>query len=337
MSNSLTSRPAWRRPFLLEAGEELLVTSDPVRCLTNYVSASKAIGLNQSEFVASRMSSMPIPIDAGRPTVEGSRRRREGINPLMMWLPVMWLPQRLTQRCRFHVVDGDVIVIDPDSYFQGDPHSVPAPIEGLRLHTETSDAWVIRVALELTASDAYDAQSGTWLDVLDTVGINIDEVDDVARVQRWLNGDKDPDLDWLEDNYLDDGWQVPRDEVPSWALRAALATYPDLLDATWARGADSMLNIISDVKEGVDDGGIADATEAKFITSMICMLSGSFLRWYTTNESEWWNEMSRTVEAFRGSTIDLVSGPLSEIDGRLSKVRDECWPKMQIASAKYEI
>ena len=336
MSNSATHRPAWRRPFLLEADEALLVTSDPVRCLINHVSAAKAIGLGQAEFAASRMSPMPMPVNAGRPDDVTQRRRIAGVDPRMMWLPVMWLPQRLTERCRFHVVDSDVVVIDPNGYFSDDPHAVAAPIDGVPVRTETSDAWVIRVALELEASGAYDMESGTWLDVLDTVGVNIDDIDGAARVQRWLDGGADDDLDWLENNYLDDGWHVPRGEEPTWALRSALGMYPDLLDATWALGTDSMLNIVSDVVHGVSDGGIADAKEAKFIANMVCMLSGSLLRWYTNDEAQWWQEMSRTVESFQGTSNDLVAGPLSEIDGRLSRVRDDCWPKMEAASEKYE-
>jgi hypothetical protein len=46
--------------------------------------------------------------------------------------------------------------------------------------------------------------------------------------------------------------------------------------------------------------------------------------------------MSRTVESFHGTSNDQVAGPLSEIDGRLSRVRDDCWPKMEAASEKYE-
>jgi len=335
MSNSTTPRPAWRRPFLLEAGEALLVTNDPVRCLINHVSAAKSIGLGQDELAASRMSPMPMPVNAGRPHAATPRRRLAGVDPRMMWLPVMWLPPRLTERFRFHVIGDDVVVIDPNGYFRGDTHAVAAPIDGRPIRTETSDAWVVRVALELEASGAYDMESGSWLDVLDTISINIDDVDNVARVQRWLDGAPDIDLDWLENNYLDDGWQVPRGEEPAWALRSALAMYPDLLDATWALGTNSMLNIVEDVVQGVSDGGIADAKEAKFIANMVCMLSGSLLRWYTDAEAQWWQQMSRTVESFRGTSNDLVAGPLSEIDGRLSRVREDCWPKMESVSARY--
>ena len=335
MSNSTIAHPASRRPFLLEAGEALLVTSDPVRCLINHVSAAKAIGLGQDEFVTSRMSPMPIPVRAGRPRSDVRRRRLAGVEPASMWLPVLWLPKRLTERCRFHLIDGEVVVIDPNGYFSDDTRAVAAPIDGVRVHTETSDAWVVRVALELEASGAYDMESGTWLDVLDTVAVNIDDGDDVARVQRWLDGEPDDDLDWLENNYLDDGWQVPRGEKPSWALCSALSMYLDLLDATWALGTNAMLNIVDDVIHGVSDGGITDAKEARFIANMVCMLSGSLLRWYTNDEAQWWQEMSRTVESFRGTSNDLVVGPLREIDGRLARVRRDCWPKMEATSAKY--
>jgi hypothetical protein len=329
MSETPTNRPVWRRQFLLEAGEAMLVTRDPVRNLINHVSAAKAIGVPQSELVQSRMSPMPIPVNACRVEGNSTRRRIDGVDPQMMWLPVLWLPVRLTERSQFQLIDGDLVVIDPKGHYRGDPRVVASPIEGVPVNTETSDAWVIRVALELETAGVYDVESGSWLDVLDTVGINVDDIDDVARVERWLEGGADGDLDWLEENFLDDGWHVPTGEGPTWALRSAIGAYPDLLDATWALSSDSMLNIVSDVAQSVDQGEIADSTDAKFITNMVCMLSGTLLRYYSNDEAQWWSEMSRTVEAFQGSTNDLVTGPLSEIDGRLTRVREECWPKME--------
>lgn len=329
MSDSPTHRPAWRRQFLLETGESLLVTRDPVRNLINHVSAAKAIGVPQSELIQSRMSPMPFPINSCRVEVSTTRRRIVGIDAQMMWLPVLWLPERLAQRSQFQLVDGDIVVLDPKGHYRGDPRAVASPVEGVAVNTETSDAWAIRVALELEAAGVYDVESGSWLDVLDTVGINVDEIDDIARVERWLDGAADGDLDWLEANFLDDGWHVPAGEEPTWALRSAIGAYPDLLDATWALSSDSMLNIVSDVAHSVDHGEITDSTDAKFITNMVCMLSGTLLRYYSVDEAQWWAEMSRTVEAFEGTTNDLVTGPLSEIDGRLTKVREECWPRME--------
>ncbi len=329
MSDSATHRPAWRRQFLLEAGEALLVTRDPVRNLVNHVSAAKAIGVPQGELIQSRMSPMPFPVNACRPEGSTKRRRIEGVDPQMMWLPVLWLPERLTERSQFQLIDGDIVVLDPKGHYAGDPRAVTVPIEGVAINTETSDAWVIRVALELEAAGAYDVESGSWLDVLDTVGINVDDIDDYARVERWLEGASDSDLDWLEENYLDDGWHVPRGEEPTWALRSALGAYPDLLDATWALGTDSILNIVADVAQSVKEGEIADTADAKFVANMVCMMSGTLLRYYSVDEAQWWSEMSRTVEAFQGTTNDLVTGPLSEIDGRLTNVREECWPKME--------
>lgn len=321
---------AFRRPFLLEEGESLLVASDPVRSLANHVGAANAIGVRQADLIASRMSPVPFPVEGLR----RNGRRIDGVSATMMWLPLLWLPQRLIERAEFQFVDGEILVIDRHGHFTGDPQAIETPIEGHPVSTETTDLWVIRVALELEAAGAYDPDSGTWLDVLDTVGINVDEIDDARRVRRWLNGESDTDLDELNKGFM--AVSTNDDESPSWALRGALSTYHDLLNATWARGADSMLTVVSDMAVGVAEGEITEVQEAKFVANMICMLSGPLLRWYSDDEMDWWSEMSATVSEFVGTPGELVAGPLSNIDERLASVRDRTWPLMKSASEKYE-
>lgn len=325
---------ALRRQFILEAGESLLVTNDPMRCLANHVGAAHAISIRQSDLVASRMSPMPMPIRGGRP--DSGARRFPGIDPKMMWLPVLWLPARLRERCRFQFFDGDIVVIDEHGFFAGDTRAVATPIPGIEVNTESTDVWAIRVALELEACGAYDVDSGTWLDVLDAVGINVDEIEDVQRVESWLAGNPDEDLDRLQDIFMEQDSRDLYQEEPAWALSSALATYRDLLDATWALSSNSMLDAISQVTRGVEDGGITEASEAKFIANMLCMLAGPLLRWYSDDELEWWQEMSQSIERFSGSSHDLIAGPLAEIDNRLAAVRDDTWPRMQSATAKYD-
>ena len=326
------SAPAFRRPFLLEEGESLLVASDPVRSLANHVGAANAIGVRQADLIASRMSPVPFPVEGLR----RNGRRIDGVSASMMWLPLLWLPERLISRAEFQFVDGEILVVDRHGHFAGDPHAIEEPIAGYPVSTETTDLWVIRVALELEAAGAYDPESGTWLDVLDTVGINIDEIDDVRRVRRWLNGQSDADLDDLNENFMAASEDSNGVESPSWALRGALSTYHDLLNATWALGTDSMLTVVSDMALGVTDGEITEIQEAKFVANMICMLSGPLLRWYSDDEMDWWSEMSATVSEFVGTPGDLVAGPLTNIDERLASVRDHTWPLMKSASAKYE-
>lgn len=324
-----------RRPFVLEAGESLLVTNDPVRCLTNHVATANALGVTQRDLSVSRISPMPLPINGGRPELGSSRRRIEGINPRSMWLPLMWLPPRLIERVQFHVVDGDLVIIDPNGHFAGDPRSVSAPLPGHKVETESTDIWTMRVALELDASGAYDADSGTWLDVLDTIGVNVDDVDDESRVQRWLEGGEDSELSELDASFLSDTPGLDQGEAPSWAFVSALSTYRELLNATWALSTDSMLDTVSDLCRELEDGSIDEPEEAKFIANMVCMLAAPLLDWYRTDEMEWWSEMSKTVQNFSGTVSDFASGPLSEIDQRLLDVRTQTWPLMESTTEKF--
>jgi hypothetical protein len=332
-----------RRPFILEAGESLLVTNDPVRCLANHIGVAKALGIEQRDLIASRMSPMPLPVNGARPTLRsrttaGSdpRKRIAGLDPSMMWLPTLWLPDRLLTRARYQFVDGDIAVIDDHGYFAGDPRAVTTPIDDVEINTESTDVWVIRVALELVDAGAYDVDAGTWLDVLDTIGINADELDDVRRVERWMSGAADADLDELQATFMAVNPGIEGDGGATWALTSALANYRHLLDATWALSSDKMLDVVDDLMKGVNDGEITEESEAKFVANYVCILAQPLLRWYRDDEADWWHTMAQTVDDFTGSPSELVAGPLTEIDLRLTDVRETTWPRMESASIEFE-
>jgi hypothetical protein len=320
-----------RRRFLLGPGEALLVSESPVRNLMNHVGAARALGLTQAQLSASRLSPLPIPVNGGR----RGNRRSDGVKPAMMWLPLLWLPARLAQRVRFQFVAGELVVIDDDGYFAGDPHAVSQPIVGHTVSTETTDLWVIRVALELEVSGVYDEETGTWTDVLDGVDLSVEDPRDVERVRRWLKGAVDHVLDDLDESFMNDGRHVPEGESPSWAIREALGGYQDLLNATWALGTDSMLDVVTNLAHDVAEKLIARTNETKFVANMVCLLSGSLLQWYCDDEVAWWDEMSWVVQQFTGTPSEFVAGPLVAIDERLTEVRGDTWAKMQAAEAMY--
>ena len=318
-----------RRRFLLEPGQVLLMSESPVRNLMNHVGAARALGLTQAQLSTSRLSPLPIPVNGGR----SARRRIDEVKPAMMWLPLLWLPERLAQRVRFQFIDGELFVLDDDGYFAGDPHAVSQPIAGHTVSTETTDLWVIRVALELEASGVYDEETGTWTDVLDGVGLSVEDRRDVQRVRRWLEGGVDHVLDDLDESFMNDGRHVPEGESPSWAIREALGGYQDLLNATWALGTNSMLNVVTNLAHDVAEELITRIDETKYVANMACLLSGSLLQWYCDDEVAWWDEMSSAVQQLTGTPSELVAGPLVAIDERLTEVRGETWAKMQAACA----
>lgn len=320
-----------RRAFLLEPGESLLVPHDPLQTLANHIATATATGLSQSQLVASRMSRVPVPQNSGRM----GARRAPGIQPESMWWPLLWLPERLTRRVEYHVIDNDLVVVDPDGLFAGDPRTTTAPIDGYDLHRETTDVWVIRVLMEIEAADLYDPDDGTWADVLSGVGINIDSPSGRRRIERWLEGEPDEALDDLNAHFLNDGHHFPDGETPTWAFRSAVAIYNDLLDAAWTYGSEALRAIVEDVTNGIRVGGVEATGEGRYAARLVCQLSESLLQWYSDGESDWWRRMIDVVEAFDGTEEQMIDGVLSDIDRRLEEVNRVTRSRMESAIERY--
>ena len=62
---------------------------------------------------------------------------------------------------------------------------------------EPDDIWCLRVCLELQAAGLYDTDTGTWIDA-SLAGLNGNDPDTAARVDRWLAGAPDSLLDRLD-------------------------------------------------------------------------------------------------------------------------------------------
>lgn len=204
-----------RRPSLLEAGEPLLLCRSTIQTAVRFRSFVEETGLPSEAVLSSTLCATPLPIytDFGQDEHGRPRRRWAGTRAEAMWHPLMWLPPR---------VAGRYTITDPST-------------GSSRL--EDDDLWAIRTAFEVTASGLYDPETGTWVDILATVGINLDDELDMARVQDWLDGYPDEVLDDVDlSDYLD---VTPN----SWALEAALAMRNDLEAASWALISDDLLGM----------------------------------------------------------------------------------------------
>ncbi|MFC7879634.1 hypothetical protein [Isoptericola sp. NPDC057391] len=215
----------------------------------------------------SPLSAVPLPMPW---TVPAGRRRWPALRPEAMWHPLLWLPRRL-----------------------GTPRVLRDPAAG-RTRGEAYDEWALRVVLELTESapvtveggrwlllhdpahgrhvrpadpgdDAlvplYDAHSGTWLDVLATVGLDVDDPADVARVRAWLDGEPDEALDRVDlDRHLrargrDEAWALHRAQGPLAAPDGTRTYVEDLRDASSALVAREIDALVAVVDAGA--GGAA--------------------------------------------------------------------------------
>ncbi len=209
-----------RRALDVGPGEHLLLPASTLDTTGRLHLWRAFSGLYDGELLLSPLTASPLPMPW---TVPAGHRRWPGLRPAAMWHPLLWLPARLRS-----------------------PITLRDPLTG-ETWGETYDEWATRVALEMTESgpvvidgeqwvllhdphhgrhvrplgpdDAnlvplYDPITGTWLDVLSTVGLDVDDPDHLARVERWLAGDDDEALDAVD---LDVFLQAA-DRDPAWAL-----------------------------------------------------------------------------------------------------------------------
>ncbi|MBE7698827.1 hypothetical protein H9623_00715 [Oerskovia sp. Sa1BUA8] len=209
-----------RRALDVGPGEHLLLPASALDTMGRLHLWRAFTGLHDGELLLSPLTASPLPMPW---TVPAGHRRWPGLRPAALWHPLLWLPARLRS-----------------------PSTLHDPTTG-RTWGETYDEWATRVVLEMTESGPvvidgerwvllhdphrgrhvrplgpsdehlvplYDPTTGTWLDVLATVGLDVDRPDDLARVGRWLAGEDDEALDAVDlDRFLH-----AADRDPTWAL-----------------------------------------------------------------------------------------------------------------------
>lgn len=301
-----------RRPSLLEAGEPLLLCRSTISTAVRFSAFSKETGLGPEAILSSTLCAMPLPIysDFGVDTQGQPRKRWAGTKAEVMWHPLMWLPPRLA---------GRYTLSDPDTG---------------ETELEDDDTWAIRVAFEMTASGLYDPDTGTWIDILATVGINIDDELDLARVQDWLDGYPDEVLDDIDlTDYLD---VTPS----SWALDAALAMRDDLEAASWALIADDLLGMADETLNPENRLAHRDTLMALRSLAGLGEALLTHVPPYTEDDvstgaehephAGFFSRISDTVDLDAMSPEQFVATDyLSQVRARLHQVREAFWPYLE--------
>jgi hypothetical protein len=337
-----------RRASLTEPGRSILLCHDPFLGVINFGLFSELTGIGNEGLMASRMCPLPIPINGARPAtptvfshpIQGRQqalhypgRRVAGIRADAMWHPFLWLPPRLANRQSFQVDDSGGVTRITRRSNNINPN--------LKVFTESDDVWVIRVVLEVSASGLYDMESGTWLDILSMLDIDTMTDDGVDRVQRWLDGAEDADLDLL-DTGLELEHHVTNDDNPNWALQSAVSLSPELRSCVWATGADSLLGMLDGMTDEIGCGATLDVEDAKFVASTVALLGSTWMGDLDRSsghphgdlESTWWNEIAKEIHDFEGGLGELVIGGLVDrLSDRLIEIREMFWPTVQPPSA----
>jgi hypothetical protein len=294
---------------MTEPGEPLEVASSTLRSAARYRTWAADTGIGAEWVTPQPLCCVPLPVyPAGWPA---GRRRWPGLRPAMMWHPLLWLPERLATRYTL-LDDAGGRSAEPD------------------------DVWALRVCLEVQASGLYDADTGSWLDVLSLAGLDGDDPDTATRVAAWLDGRPDPVLDGVD---LTEHVDRPGD--PDWAVFAAIAELPALQVISWAVTALDLLEACEELTEtGGDTGRVRRAAAA------IAALAGTNLRGLPDDgglsvtgdrdpradeppagrgvnaEDAWWDGMVNRIRLFTGDPRELIDTLVRDMADRLTIILD---------------
>lgn len=128
------------------------------------------------------------------------------------------------------------------------------------LAEESDEEWGYRVCKAFVEHGVYVPEDGTWMDIPAWLGLNIDHPTDRARIQAWLAGNPDQQLDQIDWETVNDLYP-PTPETDHLTHIDAITGAPTYQEAQWALSAYHLFQIVTDELEGLED---ADA-EAKAI------------------------------------------------------------------------
>ena len=281
-----------RRQLLIEPGEGLLLVKSSLHAATRPAEWSTLTGLDPSRCVFGGLCAIPLPTYTAVPPA--GRQFRE-VNPEVMWHPLFWLPRRIAGR-----------------------YKLPTGPNG-ELEPERSSVWSIRVALELTVSGLYSQDEG-WVDVLDTVGVDVDSEADLERIRKWQGGSGDTLLD-----AIDLAPYLHLDENPSWALQSALALEGSATQAQWAIYADSLLEMLWEAARDTVD----TLAEYRSAVRLVAELAGVQLADVPAqghSAADFWEAVSTELLIGEYDTKpDLMEGPVAAAEQWLLMTRDTYW------------
>jgi hypothetical protein len=309
-SANSTTRLARRRKFLLEPGQSLTPSFDPVDTTEKFGAFVTLSGFPAGHLLATRMTAFPLPT-----TQEW--RGQPGIEAAMLWHPYFWLPAEVIERKTFRITDDGEVC--PGSEGDGG------------LYTEDDLTWSVRVCAELMMSGVYDDESGTWADVMDLIGIDIDTEAGLARVQLWLDGGFDQDLDLLATG-LEMSGHIRDTDDPEWAEAWAVGMVKDFDVISIAAGTEVLVEEISCLQEAA----AAECPDADEIHSMVGVMANVAAMALDdlpdaddNDPTGWWDELDADISGWAGTLADLMAGPVARLVERLHELHDQFAPAAQ--------
>jgi hypothetical protein len=273
-----------RRQFLTSPGETLLLPLQAWTIAERLKLTRDYTNLPKESLVSSPLVVVPIP---KRPA---GQQWPVDTEPAAFWHPLLWLPERLREP-------------------QAD---------------EPTDVWAVRVALELTVTGLYDMETGTWLDVLSTVGLDSEDPVVQARITEWLEGEPDPDLDRID---LTAGMTSPDGEL-EWSREEAESLLALLVPASWAVLSNDLITMAS---EALADENITNESLASDAQTITLLAIGSIGEGPSAVEGEekpssLWDRIEADLVNWPGRTLETnKAGPFDALVESLYAIRNDYW------------
>ena len=292
MTAATTTTGIRRFTYMTDPGEPLEVASSVLRSAVRHRVWVTDTGIDPVWVRPNPLCCVPLPTYPEN--WPAGLRRWPRVRAAMMWHPLLWLPDRLA--ARYTLVDDDGVC-----------------------STEPDDVWCLRVCLELQAAGLYDADTGSWLDVLSLAGLDGNDPDTASRVARWLTGAADPYLD-----RLDLAEHVDRPGDLDWALHAAIDELPAMRVISWVLTAQDLLAACDTLAAGGDD--LARIRRSAITITMLAETNLATIPGEPEThedagtESVWWLGIRGRLREFTGDADTLMATIVRDIRDRLGGI-----------------
>jgi hypothetical protein len=258
-----------------------------------YDEMKEATKLPDEAIISDAICSVPMP--RYEPEFTGEGNRWPGVRTSMMWHPLFWLPKNLSDR---------YLLTHPD-----DPDQI----------LETDAMWMVRVALTMEASGLYDPETGGWVDILDTVGIDIEKRADRDRIQQWQKGGVDDLLDSIDlGPYLSNS----NPEKSDWALEMSILLQEDLRAGSWCLLATDLLETIDMAREARSGDQKTMSTLINIISSMSTALLSEVPDEDGGRLFDFWVEQENLINSGTLNISGVFDGPITLIEEKLEYIQD---------------
>lgn len=230
------------RPFITQPGEGVTLGTDPLKTYEHMLNLNQPNPNHpkQPTWIYTPLANIPLPLSTIRDA--NPQQRWQGADPQLMRLPLMWLPKRLAYPYRFknseietpdewalrlltELTSGGPIELAGKQWirlhqYHGVPLQVPADLSTNEMPLLEHDLEPMRLLREATPMEIqhltplFDSETGYWLDIpASFAGVNLDTEEGLSRMQAWLDGNPDPELDNIDVELM---LSVP-DRNPDWA------------------------------------------------------------------------------------------------------------------------